>query len=99
MLEPVTDTPAVKAAILAHQKAWTEAAAANQVPSKFPSLDPYNIDPQASGSEDQYKYERYVHEEPKYEDTTGPPRGFYYSFDYQVPLIIKKSEYESNQQY
>lgn len=92
-LVPVTDTPEVKAAILAHQKAWSEAAAANQVSSVFPTLpQTYSHEPQEpSGSEDDYQYKKYVHEEEKYDGPTGPPRGFFYSFDYPVHLISEKS--------
>lgn len=90
-LEPVTDTPEVKAAILAHQKAWEEAAAANQVAAVFPTHPPTysNVpEPQGSGSANEYAY---VHEEPKYDGPTGKPYGFYYDFDYKVPLISEKN--------
>jgi len=79
VLVPVTDTPAVKAAREAHEKAWKEAAeAANQ--------GGYSQD----ASEDQYAYKNYEHDENG--GPTGPPRGFYYNIDYPVHLIVDKSE-------
>lgn len=92
--EPVTDTPEVKAAILAHQKAWEEAAAANKVEAKFPvqpkaAHEGGAVEPQADGSDEKYKYvhqeEPYVHDGPTY-----PPRGFFYNIDYPVHLITEK---------
>lgn len=89
-LVPVTDTPEVKAAILAHQKAWSEAAAANGVASEFPqqpqtySQVPH---PEANDYEEKYKY---VHQEEPYDGPTGKPYGFYYNFDYPVHLILEK---------
>lgn len=80
-LEPVTDTPAVKAAREAHEKAWKEIAESHKAAgAKY----------EGSGSEDSYKYEKYANDEG--EGVTGPPRGFFYSFDYKVPLIIRKDE-------
>lgn len=89
--EAVTDTPEVKAAILAHQKAWSEAAAANKASSAFP-VQPkaaHELEQQPAASEDQYKY---VHEEEPYvhDGPTGPPRGFFYNIDYPVHLISEK---------
>lgn len=84
-LEPVTDTPEVKAAIAAHQKAWVEAAAANKVPSEFPQLpQTYSQVPHPDENADQWKY---VHQEEPYDGPTGEPRGFYYNFDYPVHLV------------
>lgn len=96
--EPVTDTPEVKAAIEAHQKAWSEAAAANKVASAFP-VQPKaahekgfvgSPEPEAAGSEEKWKY---VHEEEPYvhDGPTGPPRGFFYNIDYPVHLITEKN--------
>ena len=98
---------------MAHQKAWSEAAAANQAPSQFPTYatvpdsqqqQQQQYQPQqqhnqqqqqqnqyqGQSSNDQYQYKPYVHQEEKYDGPTGPPRGFYYSFDYPVHLIKER---------
>lgn len=77
--EPVTDTPAVAAAKAAHQKAWEEAAAANKAYGA-------NYNGVGSASNDNLQYAR------QHEDPTGPPKGFFYAFDYETPLIIERNE-------
>jgi len=84
-LEPVTDTPAVKAAREAHEKAWKEAAEANKAyGAKYGGG---GGDDDNSGAYTEQEPGKYVHDSP-----TGPPRGFFYQFDYETPLVIKKEE-------
>lgn len=90
---PATETPAVKAAKEEHFRLWSELAAANgQNP------DPFSSDYQREG---QYvpsaSDSTYEHIEPKYipsDEEKGDPRGFYYSFDYNVDLGRKIAERE-----
>lgn len=76
----VTDTPEVAAARAAHEKAWNEAAAANKAYGA-------NYNGYGSASNENYQYARNQEEE-----VTGPPRGFFYEFDYPVKLVIEKNE-------
>lgn len=99
-LKPVTDTPAVKAARAAFEKAWQEAAAANLVPvtdtpavraarlAHRQTLIDAGLNPDAEASEGSYDWEKYQ------EGPTGPPRGFYYNTDYEVKLIVDKNDPE-----
>lgn len=78
--QQVTDTPAVAAAKAEHERAWKEAAAANKAYGA--SYNGYG-----SASNDNLQYARQQEEE-----VTGPPRGFFYEFDYPVKLVIEKNE-------
>jgi len=80
VLVPVTDTPAVKAAREAHEKAWAEAAAAASQNGQI----------EGQASEGQYDFKKYQGDDN--EGPTGPPRGFFYNVDYPVHLIVDKSE-------
>jgi len=79
--EPVTDTPEVAAARIAHEKAWKEAAEATKAYGA--SYNGYG-----SASDKDYQYAKKEGEE----EVTGPPRGFFYAFDYPVKLVIEKQE-------
>lgn len=79
--EQVTDTPEVAAAKAAHEKAWKEAAEKNKA---------YGASYNGYGSASDQSYQ-YVKQEGE-EEVTGPPRGFFYAFDYPVKLVIEKNE-------
>jgi len=156
-VQTVTDTPEVRAARAAHEKAWKEAAAANKAygsnyagsssennnnyegrvsqnngqyagsssenNAKYAGRSSGNNGNYAgrvsqnngqyagSSSENNAKYAGHTSENngqyagrnsenngkyvPRDEDgPTGPPRGFFYQFDYEVPLIVRKDEPE-----
>lgn len=89
---PATKTPAVLKAEEEHFKLWGElAAAAGHNP------DPYAAEYQQEGryQPTEPEYQPYVHEEPPYvpgPEETGEPKGFFYAFDYNVPLLRNKEE-------
>uniref|UniRef100_A0A1I8Q877 Cuticle protein 7 n=1 Tax=Stomoxys calcitrans TaxID=35570 RepID=A0A1I8Q877_STOCA len=95
---PPTKTPAVKKAEEEHFRLWGEfAAAAGQNP------DPYAPEYQTGEGryEPQATDQEYVHQEPEYvpgPEETGEPKGFYYAFDYNVPLLRNKKEREELEQ-
>lgn len=90
---PPTKTPAVKKAEAEHFKLWGELAAATGH-----NPNPYAAEYQTA--EGRYnpvvdKQHEYVHKEAPYvpgPEETGPPRGFYYAFDYHTPLLRNKQE-------
>lgn len=141
MLEPVTDTPEVKAAREEHLRLWNEAAGvdvdsnndlynrnvekfddsqqdlegqlsvqSNEI--RYPTL-PYkkHISPSnqksygkisedsvivdaSENNEVRARNSRQNVDEQNYEDVTSEPRGFFYSFDYAVPVIVNNAEKE-----
>lgn len=95
--EPATKTPAVRKAEEEHFKLWGELAAANgNNPDPFaPEYQQQRNEPAES------EYKEYVHQEPPYvpgPEETGAPRGFFYAFDYNVPLLRNKNEREELEQ-
>uniref|UniRef100_A0A1A9W4Q8 Cuticle protein 7 n=1 Tax=Glossina brevipalpis TaxID=37001 RepID=A0A1A9W4Q8_9MUSC len=88
---PPTKTPAVRQAEEEHFKLWSElAAAAGRNP------DPFAAEYQQEGHyEPPQQQNEYVHQEPPYvpgPDEQGEPKGFFYAFDYNVPLLRNKEE-------
>uniref|UniRef100_A0A2A4JKU3 Cuticle protein n=1 Tax=Heliothis virescens TaxID=7102 RepID=A0A2A4JKU3_HELVI len=141
-LKPAEETPALRDARLAFEKAWKEAAEAN---SKAPSVpqpqqnyqqnyQQYgNYQAQASeqdgvvvpapeasqaregkavsayaqaqnsfaqgnqpsyGAQQQYAQQKYQQQQEEEPEPTGPPHGFFYSFNYPVSIIVPKKELE-----
>ncbi|KAH8379289.1 hypothetical protein KR009_004034 [Drosophila setifemur] len=91
--QPATKTPAVLKAEEEHFRLWGElAAAAGHNP------DPYAAEYQTAEGRYQpteQEQQPYVHEEPPYvpgPEETGEPKGFFYAFDYNVPLLRNKEE-------
>jgi len=89
---PATKTPAVLKAEEEHFRLWGELAAANGH-----NPDPYAEEYQQEGRYQpvESEYKEYVHKEPEYvpgPEETGEPKGFYYAFDYNVPLLRNKNE-------
>lgn len=155
MLEPVTDTPEVQAARLAHQRAWDAAAkaaqenpdpmsdiynsnanrldeersekeqaqqiiASQQAPNRYPSPNSFRgtgsskatdieldkdtilIQSAESRRSNQYQQGRFddsaveaTENDEKEVEGTGPPRGFFYKFDYPVQVIVDNPESRS----
>ncbi|XP_073837170.1 cuticular protein 67B [Musca autumnalis] len=95
---PPTKTPAVRKAEEEHFRLWGEfAAAAGHNP------DPYAAEYQTGeGSyQPQPSDQEYVHQEPEYvpgPEEHGDPKGFFYAFDYNVPLLRNKKEREELEQ-
>lgn len=89
---PATKTPAVLKAEEEHFKLWGElAAAAGQNP------DPFAAEYQQEGRYQpvESEYKEYVHQEQPYvpgPEEQGEPKGFFYAFDYNVPLLRNKQE-------
>lgn len=89
---PATKTPAVRKAEEEHFRLWGElAAAAGHNP------DPYAPEYQQEGryEPNESEYKEYVHQEPEYvrgPEEQGEPKGFFYAFDYNVPLLRNKQE-------
>ncbi|XP_028174380.1 uncharacterized protein LOC114362996 isoform X1 [Ostrinia furnacalis] len=130
--QPVQETAAVRAARIAHEKAWKEAADANLHPNAHPQSygNNYDYQPQASEvqqtvyqpdsqregkaynqqyqasqqfgqQQNQYQQQnqQYQQQNQQYTTTTepeptGPPRGFFYSYNYPVSIIVPKNEAE-----
>lgn len=89
---PATKTPAVKKAEEEHFKLWGELAAANgQNPDPFAP----EYQQESSYQPTEAETRQYVHKEPEYvpgPEEKGPPHGFFYAFDYSVPLLRNKAE-------
>ncbi|XP_021181960.2 uncharacterized protein LOC110370470 [Helicoverpa armigera] len=135
-LKPAEETPALREARLAFEKAWNEAAAAN---SKAPTVPPYqqnyqqnyqqygNYQAQASeqdgvvvaapeanqaregkavayaqaqngyvqGNQPSYGAQQKYQQPEEEVEPTGPPHGFFYSFNYPVSIIVPKKEVDT----
>ncbi|CAG9560149.1 unnamed protein product [Danaus chrysippus] len=112
VLKPVEEAEDVRQARLAHEKAWQEAAAAaRKQPDPQgeyyrqydyqPNVPEPQLDYQPSASEPRQYYEQNV--APSTTSTTpeptGPPRGFFYSFNYPVSILVPKNEEQLGSSY
>ncbi|KAK9752108.1 Insect cuticle protein [Popillia japonica] len=102
----IDDAPEVKAAKDAHLKRWREEAERNSRPVEYPYSgeqykDQYqsnvnNVDYNGQYSENRQNYEPKPTPPPKEweykpsEEEKGPPRGFFYNYDYPVGIIVSK---------
>lgn len=89
-LKPVTDSPAVAAAKEVFFRKWREAAEANGVDPNATPAPSLEGQYESDGSESVYH-----HVEPKYEpseEEKGEPKGFFYAFDYNTPLLRNLQE-------
>ncbi|XP_077302096.1 uncharacterized protein LOC143922637 [Arctopsyche grandis] len=97
-LKPVEETHEVREARLAHAQAWEEAAAlarlnpdpnGEYVPSKYETEDPA---PYVAPPENKIKEVKERQYKPDENEEKGPPRGFFYSFQYPVSILVPKSQ-------
>lgn len=91
--EPATKTPEVLKAEEEHFRLWGElAAAAGHNPDPFA---PEYQQPEGRYEPSESENKEYVHQEQEYvpgPEEKGEPRGFFYAFDYNVPLLRNKQE-------
>ncbi|XP_022914296.2 uncharacterized protein [Onthophagus taurus] len=106
----VEDSPEVKAAKEEHLRRWQEEAERNSKPPAYPySQQPQdsqsnynnynNVDYSGQYSENQQNYAQTTEAPSKWEykpseEEKGPPRGFFYKFDYPVGVIVSQGGYE-----